>query len=199
MYQFIRALLNRFGSHCQVRQKSLSSQTVRSSHPDFAAFAKKFGQLLGILLLATAAAGIATLTSCDLLGGKTDDSLVGYWKSSFGDGFEIYGSYPNTKFKQYDDASKTVSFAGDIVNSPSLTASSGYLIIKITDGGTWMKTVGDYFAVHWKEFTGDTVKQATAYKVGGTNNNGMPTADAAAAEYTVENGYYTRYGDYQRQ
>ena len=183
MYLVIRTLLKRFSSGLQIASESPL---------------KKFGQILLVLLLVTASAGIATLTSCDLLGVKSGDNIAGYWKSSFGDGFELYGSAPNLKFKQYDDASKTVSFAGDIVNSPSLTASSGYLILKITDGGTWGKTVGAYYAVHWKEFTGDTVKQAAAYK-GGGSNNGMPTAEAAAAEYTVENGYYTIYGDYQRK
>lgn len=155
--------------------------------------------LLGLLIFAVAMVGLQTLTSCDLAGSKSEDSLKGYWKSSYEDGFEIYYENLDLKYKQYDNAAKTVSFAGNVVNNPDLTASSGYIIIKITDGGTWGKTVNAYYACHWKEFTGDTVKGSAAFKVGGTNNDGMPTAEAAAAEYTVENGYYTFYGTYQRQ
>ena len=43
------------------------------------------------------------------------------------------------------------------------------------------------------------MKQAAAYKLGGDKNNGVPTAEEAATEYTDTNGYYTYYGYYQRQ
>ena len=155
-----------------------------------------------ILLLMVAVAfvlGTQSFLGCDLAGSKSDDSLLGYWKSSYGDGFELYYENLQLKYKQYDDATKTVSFAGIVVNNPDLTASTGYIIIQITDTGTWGITVGNYYAVHWKDFTGDTVKQAAAYKVGGDKNNGVPTAEEAATEYTVTNGYYTYYGNYQRQ
>ncbi|MCX7786499.1 MAG: hypothetical protein N2442_02235 [Spirochaetes bacterium] len=146
-------------------------------------------------------AGLQSITSCDLFRVKSEDSLVGYWKSGYGDGFEIKwdSSSGGYLFKQYDDANKTVSFAGTIENNPDLTASTGYIVIRITDGGTWYKPVGSYYVVHWKDFTGDTVKEASAYKVGGTNNDGMPTAQQALQEYTVENGYFGYYGEYQRQ
>lgn len=145
--------------------------------------------------------GLQSFTSCDLLGDKKEDSLVGYWKSGYGDGFEIKwdASSGGYLFKQYDDANKTVSFAGVIVNNPDLAASTGYILLRITDGGTWYKTVDTYYGVHWKDFTGDTVKEASAYKVGGANNDGMPTAEQAIQEYTVENGYFIYYGEYQRQ
>jgi hypothetical protein len=162
----------------------------------------RVGRALWILLVAFLfIAGLQSFTSCDLMGTKSEDSLVGYWKSGFGDGFEIKwdASSGGYIFKQYDDVSKTISFAGVIVNNPDLKASTGYIVLQVTDGGTWGKTVGYYYVVHWKEFAGDTVKQAAAYKVGGTQNDGMPTALEASQEYTVDKGYFGYYGAYQRQ
>lgn len=152
-----------------------------------------------VLLAIALVAGVQSFISCDLEGSdSSSDSLVGYWKSSWGDGFELYYENLQLKFKQYDDAEKNLSFAGNVVNKPDLTAESGYLIIQITDGGSWGKTERYYYAVHWKSFLGDTLKGAAAYKDEG-ENSGLPTAEEATEEYTVENGYYTFYGDYERQ
>ncbi len=144
---------------------------------------------------------------------KDDDvksSLSGYWKSSYGDGFEISGN----DFYQYDDAAKTIGFAGNIVNNPDLTASSGYITIKITNIGTWQKTLNYYYVIHWKNFNGPGVKQSSAVKdYNDTNgdgiddnplNKGRPNQfgnndDAAEYLYTIENGYFDYYGDYLKQ
>jgi hypothetical protein len=152
-----------------------------------------------VLLAIALGVGVQSFTSCELEGSSSSDSLLGYWKSSiYGDGFELYYESNQLKLKQYDDAEKNLSFAGNVVNNPDLTAGSGYLIIRITDGGSWVKTEGYYYAVHWKDFTGDTVKGAAAYKEGG-KNEGVSTSKEAAAEYTVGNGYYAFYGEYERQ
>jgi hypothetical protein len=120
-------------------------------------------------------------------------NLTGYWKSSYGDGFEITG----TIFTQYDDASKTVSFAGTIVNNPDLTNSSNYITIKITNGGTWGKTLGNYYVIHYKDFAATTVKESCAYKSGGQSDNATQTG--AETEFTIANGYFAYYGDYIKQ
>jgi hypothetical protein len=119
--------------------------------------------------------------------------LSGYWKSSYGDGFEISG----TNFSQYDDASNSLSFAGTIVNNPDFTASSNYITLQITDGGTWGKTVGNYYVIHYKGFSKTTVKESCAYKSGGQSGN--PTQAGAEAEFTIANGYFSYYGDYEKQ
>jgi hypothetical protein len=86
-------------------------------------------------------------------------TLSGYYKSSIGDGFSVSG----TTFTQYDNSAKDVSFAGTIANAPDLTASAGTIIVKITDGGTWGKTVGHYYAARWKNLSAAGVKQECAY------------------------------------
>jgi len=119
--------------------------------------------------------------------------ISGYWKSSYGDGFDISG----TTYSQYDDSSKTVSFAGTIVNDPDLTASSNYIIIKVTNGGTWGKTVNNYYALPYKDLTATTIKESSAYKTGGQSE--MTTQAGAESEFTIANGYFSYYGDYIKQ
>jgi hypothetical protein len=130
---------------------------------------------------------------------EPDDSasLEGYWLSggSWVDGFEIDGK----NFSQYDDGKKTVSFAGTIEGNPDLTDETGILIIKVTDAGTWGKTVGAYLGISWKNLNDDGVSEASAYKYGSTNNSGVATLAEAKKEYTVANDYFGIYGEYNRE
>lgn len=163
--------------------------------------------LIGILLVGL----LQSFTACDLLGIKSDDSLYGTWKAvgtQWVDGYKITFNSETGKayieyLGDYSGSSTDMNFKGEIQdNSSKLTKNEGYIIFKVIQKGNspYLELeVGNYSAVHWKDFTGDTVKMATAYKVGGNKNNGMPTAAEAAQEYTVANGYYTYYGDYQRQ
>ena len=149
---------------------------------------------------AALAACLVLLSGCDLATAPTDVALAGYWKSTFGDGFELSG---NTEdgflFTQYDNAARDISFAGTVVNNPDFDASTGYIILRITNGGTWTKTEGYYYAVHWKNLSGSLVAAASAYNGTSTYNNGMLTIAGALAEYTVANGYYGYHGEYEQQ
>ncbi len=127
---------------------------------------------------------------------KDSPSLSGYFKSSQGDGFEIQSGSPSM-FYQYDDASKTVSFAGEAVDNSDLTGSDGFITVKITNSGTWGKTAGEYLVVRWKNFTGNAVSESTPYKADGKST--MPTIDQAENEFTIGNGYYAIFGDYIKQ
>ncbi|OHD17252.1 MAG: hypothetical protein A2Y34_18455 [Spirochaetes bacterium GWC1_27_15] len=125
---------------------------------------------------------------------ESKPELKGYWKSlSYGDGFEIIGSM----YYQYDDASKSISFAGEIANNASWTASTGFVTVKITNSGSWSKTLNEYYVVRWKDFVSSKVKQSSPYKVNGFST--VSTKDGAEQEFTEENGYYTFYGDYVKQ
>jgi hypothetical protein len=120
--------------------------------------------------------------------------LNGYWKSSYGDGFEI----SNSSYNQYDDASKALSFSGDIVKNSGLVSVEGYLVIRITNPGSWGKTTGKYYIIRWKNFSGNKIMQSSAYKSGGYND-GLDTIESAESEYTEANGYFTIYPDYEKQ
>jgi len=152
---------------------------------------------------------LQSFNGCDLLGVKSDDSLYGTWKAvgtQWVDGYKItYSSETGKAYIEYlgdySGSSTDMNFKGEIQdNSSKLTKNEGYIIFKVIQkGNSSYLEVGKYSAVHWKDFTGDTVKMSNAYKMDGDKNNGVPTADVAATEYTVANGYYTYYGDYQRQ
>jgi hypothetical protein len=152
------------------------------------------------LMGAALAACLVLLSGCDLATAPTDGALTGYWKSTFGDGFELS---ENTEdgflFTQYDNAARDISFAGTVVNNPDFNSPTGYIIIRITNGGTWTKTEGYYYAVHWKNLSGSLVAAASAYNGTSTYNNGMETLEDALAEYTVANGYYGYHGEYEKQ
>lgn len=152
------------------------------------------------LMVAALAACLVLLSGCELATSSADGALTGYWKSTFGDGFELSGNtLEGFRYVQYNDADRSVSFAGTVVNNTNFDASTGYIILRITNGGTWTKTEGYYYAVHWKNLSGSLVAAASAYNGTSTYNNGMPTIAGALAEYTVKNGYYGYYGEYEKQ
>ena len=149
---------------------------------------------------AALAACLVFLSGCDLATSPSEASLAGYWISIYGDGFELSGNTDDGFcYTQYDDPDRNVSFAGIVGNSPDFDAPTGYIIILVTNGGSWGKTAGTCVAVHWKDLSGSLVAAASAYKTGSPYNDGMPTIAGAMAEYTVENGYYGYYGEYEKQ
>ena len=150
-------------------------------------------------MVAALAACLVLLSGCELATSSADGALTGYWKSTFGDGFELSGNtLEGFRYVQYNDADRSVSFAGTVVNNPDYFATSGYLVILISDPGTFKITKGAYYVVHWKNLSGSLVAAASAYKTKGDYNNGMETLEDALAEYTVENGYYGYYGEYEK-
>jgi hypothetical protein len=152
---------------------------------------RKISSLLAVVCLCW---GALFFTGCDIPEGGF---LEGYWKSTYGDGFEITG----TTYTQYDGADRSVSFAGTIVNFPNLYRSSGSIIIRITDSGSWGKTKGYYYAIRWRSLSKRGVEQSCAanLSVSPEKNNGLPTYAQAATEYTEANGYFSYYGAYAKQ
>lgn len=152
------------------------------------------------LMVAALAACLVLLSGCELATSSADGALTGYWKSTFGDGFDLSGNtLEGFRYVQYDDADRNVSFAGIVANRPNFDASTGYIIVLVTEPGSWGKTAGSYYAIHWKNLSGSLVAAASAYNGTSTYNNGMPTIAGALAEYTVKNGYYGYYGEYEKQ
>lgn len=141
---------------------------------------------------------VVLFSGCDLANSPDyTGSLVGRWKASYGDGFEVSG----TTYTQYDDADLNVSFAGTIMGSPDLTAETGYLYILITNPGSWGKTDGYYYAIHWENLSETGVSQGSASLVDflDPKNSGMATLEEAIAEYTVDKGYFGYHGEYAKQ
>lgn len=136
------------------------------------------------------------LTSCDLDSGADGGTIEGTWVSSYGDYYVI-----DRTTLTLNDPSYGVQYAGTIVgelaSNPSLfSAEHGYIVIKITDGGTYNKTVDNYYVNHWKELTSGSIRLAGAYKDGVTADTA--TLAEAEAEFTIDNGYFGIYGAYQK-
>jgi hypothetical protein len=137
----------------------------------------------------------AAFSACDTDPAGGPGTLAGYWKSGYGDGFEVTGA----TFTQYDDDAKHISFAGTIVNNPDLTASSGSITIIITNAGTWKKTPDHFFVIRWRNLSGRGVEEAAAGIWGVDPAPGKPTQPAAESAYTIDNGYFANFAAYQRQ
>ena len=153
------------------------------------------------LMVAAFAACLVLLSGCDTASSAVEDpSLAGYWTSIYGDGFDLSGNtLEGFRYVQYDDADRNVSFAGIVANRPNFDASTGYIIVLVTEPGSWGKTAGSYYAIHWKNLSGSLVAAASAHNGASTYNNGMPSIAGALAEYTVANGYFGCYGEYEKQ
>jgi hypothetical protein len=124
--------------------------------------------------------------------------FAGYYKDpNYSDGFEI----SDDSFYAYGDGTKTLSYAGTVVENVQSSSNSGVLIIRITIAGSWGKTVGSYYGIAYQDFSGPDVKESSATSADWTApvNNGLPSLAEAVAEYTVANGYYGYFGSYTKQ
>lgn len=159
--------------------------------------ATRLAALIALLVLSL------TAFSCEQLSPEDASAanLVGYWKSSWGDGFEIKHSDDQWLFIQYDNAEKAVSFAGIIANGPDFNGEEGYIHIQITDGGSWGKTENYFYTVYWANLSPAGVEAGAASSADYTDpiNNGLPTLAQARDEYTVANGYFGYPGEYVKQ
>ncbi len=125
--------------------------------------------------------------------------LEGTWESpttQYGyDGFSVTGTIFSYQYYGVEQ------FSGEIVNVRTLSPNnaSGYLTLKIAyvlPGNTLAKDF--YYVVYWENLTDTSVKEASPYKDGGSND-GFATQAEAEAEYTVTNGYFGDTGKYTKK
>ncbi len=123
--------------------------------------------------------------------------LNGYWKSNYGDGFDLSGDV----FTYYGDNTKTLAYRGTIElvysNKTNENQYITFLVTEKDDSGWYSMGVGKYYTILMKDITQTTCKEAGAYKSGGKNDE--ETAEKASKEFTIENGYFTFFGDYVKQ
>ncbi|GEM_PF-1128717 len=158
------------------------------------------------LLITMAAVGLQTFTSCDLLGVKEGDTILGTWKSpEGGDGYKIYYNSSQDQYRIEYFNNFGTDFKGIIQKTytTNFKEKNGYIVLLITDKGNspYLEIELDkYYVVRWEDFIGDSIRMGNAYKQGGVNI-GLSTPQDAKNEYTVENGYFAYMGnaEYQRQ
>lgn len=123
-------------------------------------------------------------------------SIIGTWKSEYGEIFEI------TSDTLKNGGSWGDSYAGNNLLIREITQDSGYLYIKYTRAMNPDYTysedaadVGKWYALSYKNLKPDTVDLAGAYgNVSATN-----TIEEAIAEFTIENGYFASYSTCVKQ
>jgi hypothetical protein len=130
----------------------------------------------------------------DLLDLETDG--YEYWVIIGGNSFTAY--YDTTGdgiidfYTDYDEA----EFAGTIVEITDPTASEGFIYIKLTNVSYLSAgSVGDFWAVHWKDKNGDAVKFATP----GDGDDPKPDLNSAKTAYTDLDDFDGYYNDFEKQ
>ena len=121
--------------------------------------------------------------------------LEGEWESQWNDGFSVTGTAFSYQYKGEEQ------FSGEIVNVRTLSDAnaSGYLTLKIAYVLPGKSPAKDsYYVVYWENLTDTSVKEASPYKDGGSND-GLATQAEAEAEYTVTNGYFGYTGTYTKK
>jgi hypothetical protein len=114
-------------------------------------------------------------------------SLTGIWTNEDDDVVTITGSTFT-----YNFAGMFNQFTGFIKAVTDTAEDEGYIYIKFTQvyaGGDYDDcTVGNYYAIHWKNRDAGSVELCTAWVNGGEAD--METLEGAKSEFTVENGYF---------
>lgn len=102
-------------------------------------------------------------------------SVYGTWESSAGDGYVI----TETSIK-YDDGGYGYGWEGTIA--------------QVTDSYIYYTIATKYFAISYTNLTDESCKFSNAYKANGKLFT--DTLESAIEEFTVDNGYYSYYGEY---
>ncbi len=167
----------------------------------------KKGFLNGVKLLVLLGL-IIGLTGCEDPNVEKPATIIGTWENEM-PGYSYGGvDYP-AYTEQYiitdttltyqnvaEDRTVTVQYAGTIEGDILENAEHGYIILKITDGGQYGKTVGRHYANHWKGLTTNSIQLSSAYKSDGETET--DSLEEAISTFTVDNGYFGFYGDYTK-
>lgn len=166
------------------------SSVPRTGRPKGASILNAYARIsrMSALGLVTLALTLA-LTGC---AEPASASLLGTWMSPYGDSLTV-----TTERFVYGFGDE-ITFAGTIENAPDFWADSGYIIVQVTEAGSYGPAVDSYYAVRWESLSSRGVREASAYKEGSLYNSGMPTKAEAEAEYTKERGYFGMFGEYER-
>ena len=167
---------------------------MKSTRFSFGSAATFLGALLIVVSLSF------SLASC-----KTDNDdddpilLVGKWQDSSNFIYEI----SKNEFSNYGEGFD--SYAGNnlVISITSNDFTSGYIYIQYTRAAdeNWNYTtdktkapdIGKWYAISYKSLTASSIQISGAYKKGGETST--ETLKEAMAEFTIENGYVSRYSE----
>ncbi len=149
------------------------------------------------ILSLTAYCFVFLLPACEFSDDKSEkDFLDGKWISA-DTGFGVDGYLIDTAKDTltYYYAAGTLNWTDDqiilkgkIVNNSTLSKTSGAITIKIDTASP------AYQIIRWQNADGKKISLANAFKMDGKNLCG--SAEEAEKEQTIENGYFTFFGDY---
>lgn len=128
-------------------------------------------------------------------------SLLGTWVTDYGDGYiitETTVTYDDGEFYESDWGTGGIyGWTAKILEKSD--SSSGYIQVQYTsvEEGLNNELLGKFITIHFKNLTENSIQLANAYKA-----TGLPyaeTLEQAKTEFTVENSYFDRHGEYVKK
>lgn len=116
-------------------------------------------------------------TGCNPNPPSEEATLVGTWGSQYGDGYVI-----SETTITYDDGGLGFGWSGTIE--------------EIADSYIYYSKDGEFNAVAYKNLTDTSCSFSSAWKQDGKSSE--DSLEAAKNEFTVENGYFSLYGEYAK-
>ena len=131
-----------------------------------------------------------------------NSSLVGTWLSPYGDGYIITENsitYDDGEYYESDWGPGGIyGWTGKIIETTG--SSSGYIYIQYEslEEGLDSEFLGKYLTIHYKNLSETSVQLANPYKEA-DGISFAETLEQAKTEFTVENGYFGRHGEYVKK
>ncbi len=132
--------------------------------------------------------------SCDPVVDTSTGDIYGTWSNSSGEKYVITSSYYNNYY-----GFTTLYYSTDNVVVVKSDDYSGYVYCQFNDASHlgYGATVGQWYALHYKELTSSSVKISQAYKSGG--KAACDSLEQAREEYTIANGYFGSYSELEEK
>lgn len=138
---------------------------------------------------------------------EKNNSIIGTWQSQFGEVYKISSSSFENYFKDYNSGDLILYYTAENLYIYKETETSGYIYFQFNNEdyigsksynqSTYESVpaeVGQWYAIHYKNFSTNNIYISTAAKTDGTDYC-FNTLEETVKTLTVENGYFSYYSE----
>lgn len=141
---------------------------------------------------------------------EKNNSIIGTWESQFGEVYKISSSSFENYFTDYTTQKLQLYYSAENLYNYKETETSGYIYFQFNNENyigsksynelTYESVpaeVGQWYAIHYKNFSTNNIYISSAAKTDGTDYC-FNTLEETAKTLTVENGYFSYYSECKR-
>ena len=138
---------------------------------------------------------------------EESSSILGKWESQFGEVYKIQQNNFENYFKDYNSGDLILYYTSENLYTYKETETSGYIYFQFNNEdyigsksynqSTYESVpaeVGQWYAIHYKNFSTNNIYISTAAKTDGTDYC-FNTLEETVKTLTVENGYFSYYSE----